>query len=116
LRTRCKKVTDGKVEGFYQLLAGEEAMKQVKALTNEDQNYIYPVVPVCFIKFSFLGCPTTNDVSFRMEALTLNGHFFTLASFPRSRNSFLLEAVAHWLRNMKPNFRQVSVMVPERMS
>ncbi|KAF8806346.1 hypothetical protein BYT27DRAFT_7103187, partial [Phlegmacium glaucopus] len=45
LRTRCKKVTDGKVEGFYQLLVGEEAIKRVKALTNEDQDYIYPVIP-----------------------------------------------------------------------
>ncbi|KIM35376.1 hypothetical protein M413DRAFT_14555 [Hebeloma cylindrosporum] len=43
LRTRCKKVTDGKVEGFYQLLAGEEASKRVKSLTDENQDYIYPI-------------------------------------------------------------------------
>ncbi|KAF8814198.1 hypothetical protein BYT27DRAFT_7266604 [Phlegmacium glaucopus] len=50
LHTQCKKVTDGKVEGFYQLLAGEEAIKRVKALTDEDQDYIYPINPheTCF--------------------------------------------------------------------
>jgi hypothetical protein len=50
-----KKVTDGKVEGFYQLLDGEEAINHVKALTNRDQNYIYPMNSVCSPKF----CPST---------------------------------------------------------
>jgi TPP-dependent pyruvate/acetoin dehydrogenase alpha subunit len=49
---QCKKVTDGKVEGFYQLLAGEEAVKHVKALTNEDQDYIYPLHAVGFPLFA----------------------------------------------------------------
>ena len=44
---QCKKVTDSKVEGFYQLLAGEGAIKRVKDLTNEDQDYIYPLNSVC---------------------------------------------------------------------
>jgi hypothetical protein len=43
LRTQCKKVTDGKVEGFYQLIAGEEAIKRVKVLTDENQDYLYPL-------------------------------------------------------------------------
>ena len=50
---QCKKVTDGKVEGFYQLIAGEEATKRVKVLTGEDQDYIYPLKPVRFRKFLF---------------------------------------------------------------
>jgi hypothetical protein len=45
LRTQCKKVTDGKVEGFYQLIAGEEAIKRVKVLTDENQDYLYPLKP-----------------------------------------------------------------------
>jgi len=49
LRTKCKKVTDAKVEGFYQLLGGEDAAKRVKSLTNENQDYIYPVNPVCHV-------------------------------------------------------------------
>ncbi|KAF8811591.1 hypothetical protein BYT27DRAFT_7062984, partial [Phlegmacium glaucopus] len=42
LRTRPKGITNKKVEGFYQLLAGDDAGSRVKALTNEDQDYIYP--------------------------------------------------------------------------
>ncbi|KAF8812009.1 hypothetical protein BYT27DRAFT_7088331 [Phlegmacium glaucopus] len=45
LRMQCKKATDGKIEGFYQLLTGEEAIKCVKALTDKNQDYIYPVNP-----------------------------------------------------------------------
>jgi hypothetical protein len=48
LRTQCKKVTDGKVEGFYLLIVGEEAIKRVKELTGEEQDYIYPLKPVRF--------------------------------------------------------------------
>ena len=43
---QCKKVTDSKVEGFYQLVAGEEAIKRVKTLTDENQDYLYPSKPV----------------------------------------------------------------------
>ncbi|KJA19342.1 hypothetical protein HYPSUDRAFT_143866 [Hypholoma sublateritium FD-334 SS-4] len=43
LRTQSKGITDKKVEGFYQLVSGSEAEKRVKELTNEDQNYIYPM-------------------------------------------------------------------------
>jgi len=42
MRTRPKGITDKKVEGFYQLLAGDDAGSRVKTLTNEDQDYIYP--------------------------------------------------------------------------
>ncbi|KAF8804251.1 hypothetical protein BYT27DRAFT_7301508 [Phlegmacium glaucopus] len=42
LHTCPKGITNKKVEGFYQLLAGDDAGSCVKALTNKDQDYIYP--------------------------------------------------------------------------
>jgi hypothetical protein len=61
LRTQCKKVTDSKVEGFYQLIPGDEAIKLVKALTDENQDYLYPLKPVRISNF-FLALSTTNYI------------------------------------------------------
>ncbi|KJA13115.1 hypothetical protein HYPSUDRAFT_209810 [Hypholoma sublateritium FD-334 SS-4] len=44
LHTQTKGITDKKVEGFYQLITSIQAEKHMKDLTNEDQNYIYPLV------------------------------------------------------------------------
>ena len=51
---KSKKVTDGKVEGFYQLIAGDGAIGRVKSLTNEDQDYIYPINHVCDCQLCFI--------------------------------------------------------------
>jgi hypothetical protein len=67
LRTQSKKVTDGKVEGFYQLIAGEEAIKRVKALTDENQDYIYPIKPVRFLKYLFLRSLIIGHVDHNSE-------------------------------------------------
>jgi hypothetical protein len=116
LCTRCKKVTDGKVEGFYQLLAGEEAMKCVKALTNEDQDYIYPVNSVCSLQFLLLALPHCHGVSFRMELLMLKGRSSILALSRPSKNYFFLEAAEHWLRNMRVASHPVFTVARERMN
>ena len=80
LRTRPKGITDKKVEGFYQLLAGDDAGSRVKALTNEDQDYIYPAA-VCYFKL-FKSLLILTCSSFRVEVLILTVHIFIHASFP----------------------------------
>jgi hypothetical protein len=97
LRTQCKKVTDGKVEGFYQLIAGEEAINRVKALTDENQDYLYPLKAVRFPVFLFFYSESLiiGHRSFRMETLKLNGHTSIHASSHLSRSSFLPETVEH---------------------
>jgi uncharacterized protein DUF6532 len=45
IRTQAKGVTDKKVEGFFQLIPGEETMERVKLLIGE-MNYIYPLTSV----------------------------------------------------------------------
>ena len=112
---QCKKVTDGKVEGFYQLIAGDIAITHVKALTSEDQDYIYPLKPVRFPIF-LLHSLIIGLRSFRMEMLILKDHSSIHASSRPSRSPFLLETVEHWLKSMKLAFHQVFVMVWERMN
>lgn len=41
IRTRAKEFTDKKVEGFYQLVGGDECRKRVNEYTKHI-NYIYP--------------------------------------------------------------------------
>lgn len=45
IRTQAKGVTDKKVEGFFQLVPGEETMECVKSLIGQ-LNYVYPLMPV----------------------------------------------------------------------
>jgi len=82
LRTRPKGISDKKVEGFYQLLAGDDAGSRVKALTNEDQDYIYPAAVCSFESSKSLLILTRSSLSFRVEGLILTVHIFIHASFP----------------------------------
>lgn len=62
IRTRSKEYTDKKVEGFYQLIAGEECQKKIIDDLNT-VGYIYPAtvcIALCFIHLLTLSLQQTG--------------------------------------------------------